>query len=130
MGRSIGVGLGDMLGVRVKRRWAGGEGRRIGWGGVRQPVALEAKPVYELNGCVGETWHHVGGQAQEPERAHSLPREPRLPMASPPPPPPPLGDAERLPPPLPHLPPSPSLPPPSMVAPRSEEATGALSPVP
>lgn len=86
MGRSIGVGLGDMLGVRVKRRWAGGEGRRIGWGGVRQPVALEAKPVYELNGCFGETWHHVGGQAQEPERAHSLPREPRLPMASPPPP--------------------------------------------
>ena len=81
MGRSIGVGLGDMLGVRVKRRWAGGEGRRIGWGGVRQPVALEAKPVYELNGCFGETWHHVGGQAQEPERAHSLPREPRLPMA-------------------------------------------------
>ena len=127
MERSIGVGLGDMLVVRVKRRWAGGEGWRIGWGGVRQPVALEAKPVYELNGCFGETWHHVGGQAQEPERAHSLPREPRLPMASPPHPTRRRGAAA---PPLPHLPPSPSLPTPSMVVPRSEEATGALSPVP
>ena len=45
--------------------------------------------------------------------------------------PPPHSVTRRgCPPPLPHLPPSPSLPPPSMVAPRSEEATGALSPVP